>query len=225
MRKKTAQRAGAGYRALVFGPVLPAGGLAWSGLGEPFRGLGLLAFLALALALVPVVMLAVLTAPAALLAAAAPKDWRRWWRKHDWRTGFTRPKKHPGPPGARLQRMVRAADRNRCVSCKVTAAEVQAAAVMVARDRRRPVTQATLQIDHFFPWVLGGPRSFWNFFLLCPRCNQIKSSYWKYRESGREVYSRHADPRHIAAARDILAAERRARWSLPRCWRAAWALR
>jgi len=214
-RKQVPRRGHDPYRGVIFGPAVVAGPAAWSSLGEPLRGAGLLTLLILSLLLVPVLMLGLVTAPGTLLHAMVPKDWRRRWRKH---------KKHPGPPGVLLQRMVRAADRNRCVHCGATAAAVKAQAVIKAQAAgRRTLSQSSLQLDHYFPWVLGGLMNFWNFFLLCPACNTAKSSYWKYRESGNEVYSRHADPRNIVRARAILASENRARWSLLRCWRAAWA--
>jgi 5-methylcytosine-specific restriction endonuclease McrA len=242
-------QAKAPYRWVIFGPALPAALIGWRELGEPFHrgdGMpvsaawsaaligqfprpGLLVFVFLGLLLVPVLMLALITAPGALLHAMIPKDWRRRWRKHDWRTGFRRPMKHPGPPGALMQRMVRAADRNRCVHCDATAEQVkEAARLMALTAGRRQLYQSSLQLDHYFPWILGGLMTFWNFYLLCPACNIAKSCYWRYRESGNEVYSRHADPRNITTARAILASEQRLRRNpvrnLLRCWRAAWAL-
>jgi 5-methylcytosine-specific restriction endonuclease McrA len=235
-------QAKAPYRWVIFGPALPAALIGWREVGEPlhlngasgqaawpawsaalfgqFPHPGLLIFAFLSVLLVPVIMLALITAPGALLHAMIPKDWRRRWRKH---------KQHPGPPGALMQRMVRAADRNQCVHCGATAAEVRAwAALAAAAAGRRILSQSSLQLDHYFPWILGGPMTFWNFYLLCPKCNIAKSSYWKYRGSGNEVYSRHANPEHIGLAREILASEQRLRRNLVlnllRCWRAAWAL-
>jgi 5-methylcytosine-specific restriction endonuclease McrA len=213
------------YRWVLFGPAPAAGPAGWQQLGEPLRAAGLLVSLALSLALVPPLMLALVTGPGTLARALVPKDCRRWWRHHDWRAAFTRPMRHPGPPGALLQRAVRAADRDRCVGCRATAAQVRAGAVMLARlTGARSLSQASLQLDHSFPWSLGGLRSFWNFFLLCPACNLAKSNYWKYRESGAVVYHGFAGAADISRAAAILAAENRARLSLARCWRAAWAM-
>jgi hypothetical protein len=216
VRKPARRKSRAPYRGLIFGPAVPGGLAPWLELGQPGHAIGALASLALGLALVPVLMLALITAPGTLLHAMVPKDWRKAWR---------RGRKHPGPPKALLQRMVRAADRNRCVGCGVTAAEVKALAqsAAVMRGSRR-VSQSTLQLDHFFPWSLGGLMNFWNFFLLCPHCNMVKSNYWEWGKSGRVTYRPFEGADHAETARLILARERQARWSLARCWRAAWAL-
>jgi 5-methylcytosine-specific restriction endonuclease McrA len=211
---RPARRKGrAPYRWIIFGPAPVAGPLAWAGLGEPFRGAGLLALLALGVLAVPAAMLALVTAPGTLAHAVVPRDWRRRWRHH---------KKHPGPPPALLQRVVRAADRNRCAACGITAAEVRrrAQARQLAAGSMT-LTRSSLQFDHFFPWSLGGLMSFWNLFLLCPDCNLAKSSYWEFPD-GHYTDGYGTVSGRLAAA--ILNRERRARWSLARCWRAAWAL-
>jgi 5-methylcytosine-specific restriction endonuclease McrA len=204
------------YRWVIFGPAVVSGPAGWAELGQPLHAAGGLALTGLGLLLVPVLMLGLVTAPGTLLHALVPKDWRRRWRKH---------KDHPGPPGAVLRRTIMAADRGRCAACGITAAQVRAKAVAKQRiTGARSLSQASLQFDHFFPWSLGGLLNFWNFFLLCPSCNIIKSNYWKYRESGNVVYRAFRDSDDIVRAAAILACEKRARWSLLRCWRAAWAL-
>jgi 5-methylcytosine-specific restriction endonuclease McrA len=173
-------------------------------------------------------MLTLITAPRALLGAVIPQRIRKWWRHHDWRALFTRPMKHSGPPGPLLQRMVRAADRGRCVFCGITEEAVYLAAVArKLATGARTLSQSTLQLDHYFPESLGGLRVFWNFFLLCPRCNQVKSNAWEY-DSGRRVYRGFAGLASAPEAFAILAAERRIRHNpgrvLARCWRAALAM-
>lgn len=225
-RKTTPRRKSrAPYRWVIFGPAIAAGPAGWTELGQPFHAAGLLTLTGLGLLLVPVLMLGLVTAPGALIPALVPKRWRKWCRHHDWRKLWCQPKKHPGPPKTILRRTITAADRDKCTACRVTGAQVRAAAVARrAAAGTRSLTQASLQYDHSFPWSLGGLLNFWNFFLLCPRCNQVKSNYWKYRESGNVVYRPFAGADSIEKAAAILAAERRARWSLLRCWRAAWAL-
>jgi 5-methylcytosine-specific restriction endonuclease McrA len=218
----------ASYRGLVFGPALLAGPASWDGLGSPLGAAGLLALCTVSITLVPVLMLTLITAPHALLLGLIPQPARKWWRHHDWRTLFTRPRKHSGPPGPLLQRMVRAADRGRCVSCGITEAQVRALAVAAQQiTGSRRLTGATLELDHYFPESLGGLRCFWNFYLLCPYENEIKSNAWEY-DSGRRVYRGFARSASSAQAFAILARERAIRHNpakvLARCWRAAWAM-
>ena len=80
-----------------------------------------------------------------------------------------------------------------------------------------------MELDHYFPFSLGGPLTVWNLFLLCPHCNVVKSNYWKTR-AGRVIYRPFAGfgSTHQAAA--ILRREWVQRFNLLRWWRAAWAL-
>jgi len=221
-RKPAPGKSRAPYRWIIFGPAVVAGPAGWYELGEPLHAAGLLALTGLGLLLVPVLMLTVVTAPSALLRALVPKRCRKWCRHHDWRKLWCQPMKHPGPPKATLQRTIRAADRDRCVACGITAAQVREAAVLRQAARgRRTLTQSTLQLDHFFPWSLGGLLTFWNFFLLCPACNMTKGAYWEFSNGGHTDGYGTID---VARAAVILHRERIARWSLWRCWRAAWAL-
>jgi hypothetical protein len=209
------------YRGVIFGSAAAAGPVAWQWAGEAGHAGGLAALTVAGLVVVPVVMLAVITTPVALAKAAVPKRLRRWWRRggHWWRPGAAR---HPRPK-ALLVRMVRAADRNRCVGCGITQAQLAALNMMAAPwegQRRR----SGMQLDHFFPFALGGNLILWNLFLLCPRCNQIKSNYWRDPDTGRVTYRPFwglAD-RHEAAR--IARLEWLHRFNLARWWRAAWAL-
>jgi len=106
---------------------------------------------------------------------------RRWrcW----WRQGHDR----PHIPRV-LRRAVYASDRWACRHCG-------------SRD--------DLQLDHVFPWSLGGTSSLWNLVTLCGRCNRAKSNYWRWRD-GREYIGPWCTRPDLAAV--ILACERRARW-------------
>jgi 5-methylcytosine-specific restriction endonuclease McrA len=188
-----------------------AGPAAWAELGDPLAGRGLVALSVVSLLVVPVVMLAVVTTPGALAKAAVPRSWRAWWR---------RGRKHPRPK-ALLVRTVRAADRNRCVGCGVRQAELKAAGVVLQMAGQRPRT--SLELDHYFPFSLGGLLILWNLFLLCPRCNVVKSNYWR-DDHGHVTYRAFAGFRSTHEAAAILRREWLARFSLFRWWRAAWAL-
>jgi hypothetical protein len=119
-----------------------------------------------------------------------------------WRMRWRRGRRRPGIP-ARLRAAVLAADRYRCVWCG---------------DPGSP------QVDHIRPWSCGGRHTLWNLAVLCPAHNRVKSNYWAYR-SGLVVYRSRAGSADAALAAAILAAERRARLSPARWYRASWALR
>lgn len=211
-RKPARRRARAPYRGFIFGPAVAAGPVAWAELGEPLAGRGLAVLTGVGLLLVPVLMLAVITTPGALVKAAVPRPWRAWRR---------RGRPHPRPP-ALLVRVVRAADRDRCVGCGVRQAELTAAAevVKLAGQKRG---RSSLELDHYFPFSRGGLLVLWNLFLLCPRCNVIKSDYWD-DGNGHVRYRAFAGFRSAHQAASILRREWLARFSLFRWWRAAWAL-
>lgn len=191
--------------------------MVWLELGQVWAGRGLAVLSAVSLLLVPVVMLAVVTTPGALAKAVVPRRLRAWWRgRHWWRDRSQHPK-----PKTLLVRTVRAADRNRCVGCGVRQAELTAAAAMLKAAGGRP--RSSLELDHYFPFSLGGLLIVWNLFLLCPSCNVVKSNYWK-DDGGRVTYR----PFRGAANRDQAAVILRREWvqrfNLLRWWRAAWAL-
>jgi hypothetical protein len=196
-----------------------AGPVVWLEAGQWAAGPGLAVLSAVALLVVPVVMLAAVTTPAAVAKTAVPRSWRAWWRRggHWWRSG---PAAHPRP-AALLVRVVRAADRNRCVACGVHQSALRAAGQVLAAAGGRP--RASLELDHYFPFSLGGQLILWNLFLLCPRCNVVKSNYWR-DDHGHVTYRAFAGFRSTHQAAAILRREWAQRFNLFRWWRAAWAL-
>jgi len=193
--------------------------VAWLELGETLGGRGLAVLSGVSLLVVPVIMLAVVTAPGSLAKAAVPRPARRWWRGPRWWRGGQRAP-HPRPK-ALLARVVRAADRDRCVGCGVTQVALRQAGALIKAGGGKPRT--SLELDHYFPFSLGGLLIVWNLFLLCPRCNVVKSNYWKTR-SGRVIYRPFAGFRSTHQAAAILRREWVQRFNLLRWWRAAWAL-
>ena len=136
----------------LFGPAVPLAAAGWQQAGEPLHAAGLAVACVLALVVVPLVMLALLIAPSALLAGLVPRRWRIAYRHaHEGRPSIPR----------RLRRAVYAADRYRCVYCGIK------------QDR---------QVDHFRPWASGGLTSLFNLFTLCGKHNRVKSNYWKDRD-------------------------------------------
>lgn len=114
---------------------------------------------------------------------------RAAYRKDRKNAGYER----PAIPVA-LRRAVYAADWYRCVYCG---------------------SGENLQIDHYYPWSLGGLTSRRNCFTLCRACNLVKSNYWV--DPDQYVHYRpieNYDNEPLAAK--ILAAERRRRGSLLR---------
>jgi hypothetical protein len=175
--------------------VLPLWG--WSELHQPLHLYGLGVMVLAALLIVPAVLLLVLFLPTAWT-AIVPCSWRK---NHRQRHGRENCRSAYIPRF--LRRLVLAADRYRCVSCGYS---------------------GDLQIDHVFPWSLGGLTVFYNLVTLCSECNRAKSNYWQFRRSGNVVYvpfRGYAVPGRAAA---ILASERVRRRNLLRLLRAAWAL-
>jgi hypothetical protein len=147
--------------------------------------------------------------PGAIMTVVPPRSWRKWWRQ-----------RHPGWPERILHwavrspvgrsraksayipkwfaRVVKAADRGRCVACGST-------------DR--------LNIDHVMPWSLGGLTILWNCMTLCWTCNRAKSNAWIFH--GRFWASKTCNP---ALAEPILRIQLRHRRNVARWLRAAWAL-
>lgn len=180
--------------------ILPLWG--WADLREPLRyeGLGIMA--AASLLIVPVAVLVLLYfVPAFLRAGCVRRDWRKRYRQRHGRAGA-----RSAYIRAALKRVVFFADRYRCASCHMTWAQA-----------------GHLEIDHVMPWSLGGLTTLFNCMALCPRCNKIKSNYWRYR-SGHRVYVPFEGWANETAAAEILRRELRHRWNLFRLLRAAFAL-
>jgi hypothetical protein len=209
-RRSTASRQYRRYRSyhvshvVTFGPALALPLWGWHDLHEPFRWAGLGAMAAAGLFVIPALLLAGLYfLPALLRAGCVPRDWRKRYRKRR-----PREEQRSARISAGLRRVVLAADRNRCVSCR--------ARLMVHADH--------LEVDHTMPWSLGGLTTLFNCRALCKPCNLTKSNYWRYRRSGRAVYVPWDGWANEKQAEVILAAERRSQWNPLRLLRAAWAL-
>lgn len=126
-------------------------------------------------------------------ASLVPDRWRTWRR---------RGQAHRPAVPAWLRRVVLAADRHACCYCK---------------------SSQQLQVDHVFPWSLGGRTTVWNCMTLCGPCNRVKSNYWVHR-SGRVTYTPWEGHRWPERAARILQCELENRKSPIRLIRAAIAL-
>jgi len=116
-----------------------------------------------------------------------------------YRHGRPRSKQRSSRISKRLRARVMRADRKRCVYCG---------------SRQQP------QIDHVIPWIMGGLTWYPNLCVLCKEHNGIKGIYW-VSPQGKTYYKPAWGARSdVAMARDIHAAEIRARLSLGRAFRA-----
>lgn len=126
-------------------------------------------------------------------ASLVPRRWRTWWRHGQ--------DHRPAIP-AWLRRVVLAADHHACCFCK---------------------SSQQLQVDHVFPWSLGGRTTLWNCMTLCGPCNRVKSNYWVH-PSGRVTYNPFEGRGWPERASRILQCELNTRKSPIRLIRAAIAL-
>jgi hypothetical protein len=196
---------------------------AWQGWRHPWRLAnhpGLLAWpaawlavacLAWLLVLLPALTLVAVSGPRALRQSMIPRPVRAEGRREVAVLGERAWKAANGPlPSwlnrdlpARLERMILAADRHRCLVC------------------RSPVRP---QVDHIFAWSHGGLSSPWNLAVLCAAHNRVKSNYWRWPSghvSYRAMSEYEADPAALAAAAEVLALEQLRRWRPGRWWRMA----
>jgi len=189
-------------RGVLFGPALglPLWGwadLGWEHLARPLAWGTLGVMLVASLLIVPA---------AALLVAFLPSAWGllvpcSWRKAHRARHGRENCRSAYIP--AFLRRLIFRTDRWQCVCCG---------------------SAINLQVDHVFPWSLGGLTVFFNLVTLCAVCNRTKSNYWFFRRSGRSVYVPFAGAGDRSRAAYILAYEKSHRWRPLRLLRAAWAL-
>lgn len=165
-----------------------AGAAAWQYLREPFGADGLYAVLIAALPLA-VIMPAALLSAGKLPMLLVPSDWRRKYRHR-------RPREQQRSQyiSRRLRSACLAADRHQCCY-------------------RGCETSTGLQVDHIFPWSLGGLTALWNVATLCQLHNGIKSNYWQYRRSGNVIYNPFKGKASEQLAADILAYELVHRWN------------
>jgi HNH endonuclease len=184
-------------RAELLSPALAGAAALWAHAHRPGALPGLAIAEALTLALWPLILLAVVFGIPAASSRIIPARWRRAYRRR-----YTRESQRSARIPAWLRRSVLAADRYRCAHCGYA---------------------GELQVDHVFPWSLGGMTCLWNLVTLCGTCNRAKSNYWRYR-SGLVIYRAFAGYDVPALAEQILASERRRRWSPLRWLLAAWSL-
>jgi hypothetical protein len=191
----TARRRHRRFQAGWLSWALPLAGAAWvwTDLHDPGRQAGFWTLEGVALASWPLVLTTIFYVVPGSALAVVPRGLRKWWRR-----GMVN---RPPIPGL-IRSAVMCADRHRCVHCG---------------------SWLDLQIDHVFPWSLGGLGVLFNLMVLCGRCNRVKSNYWRFR-SGHEVYRAWEDAGNIAMAREILRSEKWARVSVTRWYRAALSL-
>lgn len=201
------RRHGRKVRALVFAGCVAAAG--WAALGHLIG--------------VAVVLLALVFLGGPALVLLAPRRWRVAYRHWEHRPffwpqygrGHARSARIP----ARVDRAVRATDRNRCV------------AGPFLQRAGWPVTQAgcrgRMEVDHVVSWAGGGRTTRRNLVLLCQFHNDVKSNYsvdkdgYVHYRPFTVIYP-DANNRSLAAA--VLVAEMQARRSPARLVRAVLAV-
>jgi hypothetical protein len=143
-----------------------------------------------------------------LLIVAVPRKRRSAYRQKHGRVGAK-----SADISKRQDRMVRAADRHRCVAWRL------------GRCEGEPKGRWFFEVDHSIPWIAGGITWLPNLFLTCHFHNQTKSSYSRDRD-GFVHYrpSKWGGVNDKALAAQILACERGARRDPMRWVRALWAL-
>jgi hypothetical protein len=171
-----------------------AGGVwIWTSLHDPGRQAGMWTIEGAAVLAWPLALTAVFYVLPATAMSAVPRGLRKWWRR-----SYTA---RPAIP-LFIRRAVMYADAHRCVHCG---------------------EWLDLQLDHVFPWSLGGLSVLFNLMVLCGTCNRVKSNYWRFR-SGHEIYRGFDNADNIRMAREILRSEKLARISPLRWYRASLAL-
>jgi hypothetical protein len=204
-------------RSFTFGPgvLAPLGG--WLYLGEPLHWAGLAAMAAAGLVIIPALVVFVLFCLPAIIIGGPFRQWRIRHRKH-----HDRARCKSAYISAGLRRVVAAMDRNRCLYCGITAAELDLLPPRVNLDGK--VTPRRVHVDHGQPWKAGGRTTLFNLGLLCDEHNEIKLNYWRER-NGYIWYRPEARTRErLLVAADITRVVLRRRWSILRLVRAAWAL-
>jgi HNH endonuclease len=197
--------------SVTFGPALALPAWGWADLGEPFRWPGLGVMTAAGLIAWPLLVLTVLFFIPALL---VPRSWRQAHRNRLIARGIPREQQRSSYISKRLERVCLFADRYRCGACRARPGDMHWTGVIVRH----------LEVDHFRPWILGGPTTVGNCGVLCDPCNGIKSCYWEDPD-GYEHYNRQLrSPQRLADARWVVRRLRRHRLNPLRWTRAAWAL-
>lgn len=207
---------GAGFFIPLGGWLYAVQPLHWIRPWMPWAILGLM--VAAGLLVIPVTVLMVMFwVPAMLMGGIVPRSWRiRHRRNH----GRARCKSAVITAG--LDRVVRAMDRNRCLYCGITAAQLAALPPRLGKDGR--LYHRCLHVDHYRPWIAGFLTVLFNMGLLCDEHNEVKSCYYRERRGYVWYHGGSRTPERVAMAAEITRAIRWRRWSPFRLWRAAWAL-
>lgn len=166
----------------------------WVHLGQPAALIGLGLLMIPMLLTWPLVLVGLLVVVPYSLSLCWPRRARAWYR-----SGAPRSKQRSGRIPRLVEYAVYRADRHRCI---------------VPRCGERGEN-----VDHRVPWSWGGLSALPNLFLLCRRHNLIKMTFWVDLRG-----VEHGRTSNRALAREIWAAERRARRSLWRWLRITWAL-
>jgi hypothetical protein len=123
---------------------------------------------------------------------------------------------------AGLRRLVLAMDRNRCLYCGISAAELALLPPRVNLDG--VVTPRRVHVDHGMPWRAGGRTTPFNLGVLCDEHNEIKLNYWRERNGYVWYRPQCRTPERLAEAAEITRVVLSRRWGLFRMLRACWAL-
>jgi len=204
-------------RSFTFGPgvAAPLGG--WLYLGEPLHWAGLAVMTAAGLVVIPAAVVFILFCLPAVIIGGPFRQWRishrrRHGREHCKSAVIT----------ASLRRVTFAMDRNRCLYCGITAAEL---AMLPQRQGRDGIwRKRCLHVDHGKPWIAGFLTTLLNLGLLCDEHNEIKSCYYRERNGYIWYHAGSRTPARLREAADITRVVLRRRWSIFRLLRAAWAL-
>lgn len=197
------------------GFALPCWG--WAYLGEPWHWAGLAVMVADGEVLVPAGVLFVLFASPALVMGGPFRQVRIGHRK---RHGRERCKSAYITKS--LERVVYAMDRDRCLYCGITAAQLAALPPRIGKDGRE--YRRCLHVDHGKPWIAGFPTTLLNLGLLCDEHNEIKSCYYRERNGYVWYHRESRSPERLLEAALITRKVLLARWELSRLLRACWAL-
>jgi hypothetical protein len=159
---------------------------------------------------------------------------RQWRIRHRIRHAHHRPDCPPGCTRhgrdkckssvitAGLRRVTFAMDRNRCLYCGISAAQLAELPPRVNRDGVK--TPRRMHVDHRKPWACGFLTTLVNMGLLCDEHNETKLNY--YRERNGYIWFRPQlrSTERLAEAAEITRVVNRRSRSLLRYWRAAWAM-
>lgn len=192
------------YRLIAFvAPILGALWL-WDRLGRPAAAAGAVALAVLGVVAWPLALILLIAVVPYSISLLWPRSARAKWRnRRSWWTGqkIARQSQSSQDIPGWMRRILLIADRYRCLNCG-----------------HEPADLRELHSDHRVPWSWGGLTLLPNLFLLCATCNVVKMTYWVDRHG-----VEHGRTSNLDVARDVWAAERRARYSLLRWLRIAWA--